>query len=76
MVEVGELGDGVEGHDEASDLAQENWRGDDTGEEDIDDLMIWCLMNLEFSIFDFMGLKCFNFPMYSINTIYNLINIS
>ena len=34
------------------------------------------LMNLEFSIFEFMGLKCFNFPMYSINTIYNLINIS
>jgi hypothetical protein len=47
VVEVGEFGDGVDGHDEASDLAQENWRGDDTGEDDIDAYM-----------FDEFGILC------------------
>jgi hypothetical protein len=28
------VGVGVDGHDEASDLAQENWRGDDAGDSD------------------------------------------
>lgn len=34
------MGVGVDGQDEAWDLAQENWRGDDTGDsDDIDDSM-------------------------------------
>jgi hypothetical protein len=32
------VGVGVDGQDEASDLAQENWRGDDGEDSDSDDI--------------------------------------
>ena len=36
-------------------------------------MMIRCLTNLGFYIFDFMGLKCFNFPKNNIRLLYIII---